>query len=521
MMLPNVLSLLRRSVERHGNRIALIDGDRRWTYDEWMRRVRGLAGSLSELGVRPSDRVGILTPTSELSVTAYYACQFVGAVAVPINHRLSAGEVAQILGDSGTRVLLYAGSVSDNALASCQLVRAVHSRICWDDGTAFSSGAHDYETLCETDVGSMRPFNALPGDPSSIMYTSGTTGKPKGVLHTHGNDVAVAINCTIEYGLSHNDRALHIAPFHHVGGLQAFFVPHVMVGATNVLQRRFSAAAALSAIEHEHITTVFAVPTQITRLIESAEWEVGDVSTVRLLTTGGAAASNDTMSRVGEKLGATVYNGYGMTEASLSLLLHAEDAPSRPGSCGKPTLMTSCRIVRFSRGVQVSPSEELPAGEIGELIVRGPHITPGYWNNGPATDEAIRDGWLFTGDLFSIDTDGFYAYHGRTDDLIVTGGENVYPREVEQILERCPGVKEVTVVGVPDANWGTAVGAFIVTDQPELSADSIDAYCRDSADLAPFKRPRFIEFVSAIPRNASGKPLRKLLGIPRRDVSEG
>jgi fatty-acyl-CoA synthase len=193
-----------------------------------------------------------------------------------------------------------------------------------------------------------------------------------------------------------------------------------------------------------------------------------------------------------------------MTEASLTLLLPPSDALSHLGSCGKPTLISKCRIVRPD-GADAAP------GEIGELLVQGPQMTPGYWNNPAETRRKIRDGWLHTGDLFSRDADGFHGFHGRADDMIVSGGENIYPREVEEILYRCPGVKEAAVVGAPDPKWGAVVTAFIVKASPELDEAAIDAFCRSSGDLAPFKRPRRIIFIDALPINPSGKVLKREL----------
>lgn len=512
----NIPTLLFRTVERFPEHTALVYEGRRWTYSEWFARVRRFAQALSDLGVRPSDRIAFYLNSSEASVTTYFACQLLGAAPVPLNFRFAAAEVAYILQDSGARVVVYAEELTDRLLAAAERLRIVHDYIVsGSDGANLSPGHHHFETLAETsvDAGVAWPDPA-PDDPSALVYTSGTTGRPKGVMHSHGNDVAIAMNCVMEYSLSHRDRALHIAPLHHVGGMQAYFIPHVMAGATNVLAGRSDAAMTLRMIERERITTLFAVPMQIQELLFHPRFDKHDRSSLRMITTGGAAMPAATMERVIRELCPRIYNGYGMTEASLALLLQPEDALSHLGSCGKPTLITKCRIVRHGPANEILPSEithtrdEVRPGEVGQLIVRGPQTMLGYWNDPLETMNKIKDGWLYTGDLFSKDDDGFYAFRGRVDDLIVSGGENIYPREVEEVLYQCPGVREAAVVGLPDATWGNRVAAFIVRSSTELTAEELERHCRESNQLAPFKRPRRVFFVDSLPTGPSGKVLR-------------
>jgi fatty-acyl-CoA synthase len=236
-----------------------------------------------------------------------------------------------------------------------------------------------------------------------------------------------------------------------------------------------------------------------------------DVSSLRMITTGGAAISAATMRHVIDRFCPNVFNGYGMTEASLTLLLRPQDALTHLGSCGKPTLISQCRIVEHAPSRDVTPEETVPQGTIGQLIVRGPQAMQGYWNNPTATADKLRRGWIYTGDLMSQDAEGFYHFHGRADDMIVSGGENIYPREVEEVLYRCPGVQEAAVVGLPDARWGAVVAAFIVRSDGSLTAESVDAYCRSSDALAAFKRPRRIVFVPELPTNPSGKVMKREL----------
>jgi len=509
----NIANILAQAVERYPTHRALVFENRRWTYAEWYARICRFAQALADLGVRPGDRVAFYVSTSEASVTTYFACQVLGAVAVPINFRLSPGEVAYILHDSGARVLVYGRQLMDNALKVAQQVRCVHDYISYaEHASTVPPGHHHFEALAEETIDRGEPRPMPRGDQlSALVYTSGTTGRPKGVMHSHANDVAIAMNCVMEYSLSHRDVALHIAPLYHVGGMQAFYIPHLMVGGTNVVLGRYDVLKTLEAIQAECVTTLFAVPTQIQEMLFHPRFREFSVASLRMITTGGAAIATTTMERVIRELCPNIYNGYGMTEASLTLLLHPHDALAHLGSCGKPTLISSCRIVRNDADRDVHPEDVVPPGEVGQLVVRGPQMTTGYWNNPIETQRKLKHGWLYTGDLFSRDAQGFYHFHGRADDMIVSGGENIYPREVEDVLYRCAGVKEAAVVGLPDAKWGSAVTAFVVRSDPALTAEAVDQYCRTCNDLAAFKRPRRVVFLDALPTNPSGKVLKREL----------
>jgi len=509
----DITTIFQQAVERYPDHTALVFEDRRWTYTEWYGRVSRFAQALSDLGVRPGDRVAFYVSTSEHSVTTYFACQLLGAVAVPLNFRLSPGEVAHILQDSGARILVYGRYLADNALKVQDRVRSVHDYIScsYDEGTVPDGHLH-FETLAESTVDRGEPRPIPAGDQlSALVYTSGTTGRPKGVMHSHANDVAIAMNCVMEYSLSHRDVALHIAPLYHVGGMQAFFIPHMMVGGTNVVLGRYEAVRTLETIQREKVTTLFAVPTQIQEMLFHPRFQEFEVSSLRMITTGGAAISSATMERVIKEFCPNIFNGYGMTEASLTLLLHPEDALAHLGSCGKPTLISNCRIIGNEPGREVPPSEIVAPGEIGQLIVRGPQAMSGYWNNPFETAKKLKAGWLYTGDLFSRDRNGFFHFHGRADDMIVSGGENIYPREVEEILYRCPGVQEAAIVGLPDPKWGSVVTAFVVRSDADVTADGIDAFCKSSDDLAGYKRPKRIVFLDTLPTNPSGKVLKREL----------
>jgi acyl-CoA synthetase (AMP-forming)/AMP-acid ligase II len=508
----DIATIFNQAVERYPEHTALVYLGRRWTYVEWSARVRRFAQALADMGVRPGDRVAFYVSTSENSVTTYFACQILGAIAVPLNFRLAPGEVAYILQDSGARVLVYGRYLTDNALKVQERLRSVHDYIsCSWDPEVIPPGHHQFDQLAEETVDRGEPRPIPSGDQlSALVYTSGTTGRPKGVMHSHANDVAIAMNCVMEYTLRHTDTALHIAPLYHVGGMQAFFIPHLMVGGTNVVLGRYQAEETLQTIAAERVTTLFAVPTQIQEMLFHPRFKEHDVASLRLITTGGAAISSATMERVINEFCPGIHNGYGMTEASLTLLLHPEDALTRPGSCGKSSLISTCRVIRHDLEHEVAPSDVVGPNEVGQLIVRGPQVMSGYWNNPYETSKKLKAGWLYTGDLVSRDDDGFFYFRGRADDMIVSGGENIYPREVEEVLYRCPGVQEAAVVGLPDPQWGSVVTAFIVRSDPALGIEDVDGFCKASGDLA-FKRPRRIVFVDELPTNPSGKVLKREL----------
>jgi acyl-CoA synthetase (AMP-forming)/AMP-acid ligase II len=497
-----ITSLFENTVAKYPDRLALVCGDARLTYAQWDVRVRGLAQALFDLGARQTDRIAIFQKTSDATATAYLACQLLGAIAVPMNYRMSANEAAFVIRDAGARVLIYDDSMQpvvakiEQALPDLRIYVRVTGHGSHDDEPDrhdAPSHHHDFDALIDSTRHRDAPLPPLaPDDISALVYTSGTTGRPKGAIHTHGNDVAIATNCVMEYSLTSNDSALHIAPLYHVGGMQAYFMPHLMVGAANIVLPRYDPERTLAAIGHPAFSG-------------------SDRSSLRMITTGGAAIPAAAMQRVIDEFCPNVYNGYGMTEASLTLLLHPRDALSRLGSCGKPTLISTCRIVTNDTERAVPSTEGVAPGEVGQLIVRGPQLARAYWNNPVETAKKFRDGWLYTGDLFSVDAGGYFHFHGRADDMIVSGGENIYPREVEEVLYHCPGVQEAAVIGVPDAKWGQAVTAFVVRSDSHLTEDAIIAFCKASDDLAPYKRPKKVLFVDRLPLNPSGKVLRREL----------
>lgn len=512
-MALDVASSLVRATERYPDRIALIFKEKRWTYSDWNRRVNRLAHVFSALNVRPHDRVAIYLENSEESVSTYLAVQKLGAIAVPINYRLSAEEAEYILQDSGARVLVYHRNLRNRVEKMADRCRGVQVHIFVGSGEERSLPEHHhFESLIEAMNKDEEPFyQNKPQDISALIYTSGTTGYPKGVIHTHENDIAIAMNCVMEYSLTSSDLALHIAPLYHVGGLQAFFLPHLFVGGANIVLGRYDPAETLTAIQREGITSLFAVPAQIIQMMGHPQFDSYDTASLRRITTGGASISATTMQQVLDQLCPRLFNGYGMTEASLTLILHPRDVLNKLGACGKSTLVSTAMIIRYEGETEILPHQTVERGQVGQLIVHGPQVAPGYWNNLYASSERFKNGWLYTGDLFSQDEDGFYYFEGRIDDMIVSGGENIYPREVENVLFSHPGVRDAAVAGLPHPRWGQAVTAFVVRDDDSLGEAEIFGLFKATDAIARFKRPKGVVFLHELPRNASGKALRRQL----------
>ncbi len=489
---------LARNARLWPGRVGLEDAGRAWTFAAWDARVNRLANALAGRGIGRGERVAILSHNREELVTAYLAAQKIAAVPVPMNFRLAGGEIAHILDDAGARLLFVETDLADAAgeAAAGRPVTLV------EIGGRRLRGAQAFEAFLANGRDAEPGVPVREDDVACFLYTSGTTGQPKGVAHTHAAHVALSIGCVMEYGLARSDRALDIAPLYHVAGMQSWFLPHLSVSATNVLMRRYDPEAAVRATAEAAITSLYAVPTQVVTMLQAPDLPRLRFPALRRLVTGGAASSAANLALAAEAFTPRVYNRYGQTEASCALTLHPEDAGGRLGSVGKPTHRTEVRLRPLD---DAAGQRACGPGEVGEILLRGPQVMREYHGKPEETAAALRGGWLRTRDLASRDAEGFYTIRGRLDDLIISGGENIYPREVEAVLQGHPGVLQAAVVGSPDPTWGEVVTAFIVRRDPRLTEEVVMAYCRASRDLAPFKRPRVVRFVDALPSNPSGK----------------
>jgi fatty-acyl-CoA synthase len=472
--------------------VALVDAATadRCTYAELEQRVISRASGLRERGVRRGDRVAVVGLNSVGYLETLFAISWVGAVAVPVNFRLSATEIGFILDDAHPVVLVHDATFATLAKAATEAAELATPRLV-EDVTLPSHGEPAAETVGADEV-------------AMLMYTSGTTGRPKGAMLTHGNLEWNAVNMlTAGEGLRPTDTTLAVAPLFHIGGLALFTLPLLYAGGTVVVAGGFDPRQVLEVIVREKVTVHFMVPAMWAAMSQVPDFDSYDLSQLRYLLCGGAPCPV-TVIEFYERKGLTFVEGFGMTElAPAALVLESAFVRSHAGSVGRPFLHVEVRIVD-------ERDEDVAPGEVGELVLRGPNVFAGYWGLPEATAEAMRGGWFHSGDLARQDAEGFVTLVDRKKDMIISGGENVYPIEVEQILHRHPGVADVAVIGAPDHRWGETIVAVIVpAPDAAIDGDQIITYCRER--IAHFKCPRRVEVVDELPRNATGKLLKREL----------
>jgi fatty-acyl-CoA synthase len=501
--------ILYETARRWPDRVAISQGEKVLTYDEWNRQVNAVARSLSErFGVSKGDRVGIIAFNSAEQLTGAFALQKLGAVYVSINFRLSIDELRYQIEDSELKVLIFDAELADTVLPCADIVEAL---IAIGPERKFSVGVSFSELGTASDEELAIAID--PNDPSLIMYTSGTTGRPKAVVLSHAAQYLNTLLCALEMQLTPFDRTLHIAPLFHVAAYHVMLLPHVLVGASNIIIRKFEPHAVVSAIREHQVTTMLAVPTQFDRIAA----EISDVSHVgaslRLAFNTGAPIKRRTVEAIRHKITPQLGAVYGLTEcSSLLTILLPEELERRGADCiGRPLVGVEIRVIEIADEPDVEAV--VTRGEAGMLIGRTEKLMNGYLHLPEKTAEAIKDGWLLTGDVVIEDQEGYFRLVDRADDMIRSGGENVYPQEVERVLLQHASVADCAVIGVPDEEWGERVKAFVVRRHHDLTAEALDAFCLDGR-LARYKRPKIIEFVDEIPRNPSGKILRKLLRRP-------
>jgi fatty-acyl-CoA synthase len=463
--------------------VALIHDGTPVTYASLRDRVVRLAHALRRAGIGPGDRVAYLGFNHPSFLETLFATGMLGGVFVPLNARLAAPEIAYQLADSGASALVHALPVDDPP------VRTVIPR-------------DELDRLPPAD----EPIDEPVGldDPCMIMYTSGTTGRPKGAVLTHGNITWNAVNVLVDHDLIAREVALVSAPLFHTAGLNMLTLPVLLKGGTCVLTPGFDVEATFDLIERHRVTFMFGVPAMFQAVARSPRWATADLSSLRLLTCGGAPVPPSLIATYQER-GLTFLQGYGMTEAAPgALFLDAAHAVAKAGSAGVPHFFTDVRVV--------APGglKEVPTGETGEVVVAGPHVMSGYWGLPEETERAFTDGWFRTGDAARLDEDGYAYVVDRIKDVIISGGENVYPAEVEHALLADPDVVECAVIGVPDERWGETGRAIIVAREGSgLTAERVLDSLADR--LARYKLPTSVIFTDEIPRNGTGKILKARL----------
>jgi fatty-acyl-CoA synthase len=494
----------RRRVKSEG-RPALVDGDRTVTYDELAERVDRLANALADRGVGAGDRVAYLGENHPAFLETLFAAGTLGAVFVPLNTRLAPPELAYALTDCGAVVLVHSAELAEAATVASAGTAVTH-RIVVGDG---ADGAEALDGALA--AASPEHVDSTVGldDPAMILYTSGTTGRPKGALLTHGNITWNCLNVLVDYDVTSDAVALMISPMFHVASLTMGVLPTLLKGATVVLEARFDPGRVLALIEQHRVTSMSGVPTTYQMLSEHPAWAGADLSSLRTLTCGGSAVPLRVIDAY-ERRGLAFTGGYGMTEtAPGATSLQPRYSRSKAGSAGLPHFFTDVRIADPLGTV-------LPAGGAGEIQVQGPNVVPGYWQRPDATAESFADDvWFRSGDIGHVDADGFLYISDRLKDMIISGGENVYPAEVEQAIMELDAVSGVAVVGVPDPRWGEVPRAYVQLKDGATLDDGAVARHLDGR-LARYKIPRTVVVVDELPRTPSGKILKRDLR-PGRD----
>jgi fatty-acyl-CoA synthase len=493
---------LERRADINPEKPALIDGARVLTYRALRDRVATVASGLRARGVARGDRVAVLSVNRAEYVETLFAAARLGAIVVPLNWRLAAPEVAFQVGDSEPKVLLVDPALSSlvDAVRAHPELRPVKTVVAFDAETPPLPATEPYSALLET------PASEPEGrfdDPFLIMYTSGTTGRPKGAVLSQATQFWNSVNIGAAVDLTSADVTLNVLPMFHTGGIGLFTLPSLHHGATAVLQRAFDPDETTRLVARHGVTAMFGVPAIYLALLASEAFRAADLTRTRF-SCGGAPCPLTVIETFRDR-GLLFQQGYGLTEtAPTCLLIPAADAFRKAGSAGKAAIHVETRVVDDG-------GRDVPPGGTGEVWTRGPNLFSGYWRRPDATAEVFsEDGWFKTGDLARIDDEGFIFIVDRKKDMIISGGENIYPAEVEDVLYRHPAIAEVAVIGVPHDRWGETPTAIVVLKPgARLTAEELVAFCEGR--LARFKIPRTVAFVDVLPRNAAGKVLKRML----------
>ena len=489
-----------QSVERSPHALAVVDGEQRLTYIEWYERIQRAAAGLSALGLERGDRLLLVLQNRIEMATLHWACQFLGVIATPLNWRAKPDEVEYCLRDSGARAIAYepvSEAAVDGSAAAAALPR-------------IAVGGAPGGTLGFQELLARRPetpiLAAQAEDISLMLYTSGTTGKPKGVPRRHRAERAGALGHVAQNLYRRGERTLGVMPLYHTMGVRSLLAMALIDGLF-VCVPKFDCAAAFHYIEQERVTNLYLVPTLYHDMLAWREKHGADISSVRKLGFAGAPMPDGLLKRLSDTFKPELFvNHYGSSEVYTFAI--DQDATRKAGSAGRAGINTRLRVVPLNAD---SPEGSVAPGEEGQIIcdLKGDEAFEGYWNRPDADAKSIRGGWYFTGDTGYLDEDGDLFVTGRIDDMIISGGENISPVDIESVLSLHPAVDEVAVAGLADERWGQKVVAFVKA-HGEVSPEALNAYCQ-SSDLLNFKRPREYVFVREIPKSPVGKILRRKL----------
>ncbi|HEX78181.1 MAG TPA: fatty acid--CoA ligase [Dehalococcoidia bacterium] len=495
-----------RNARNYPSKIALVFGNDRYTFKEFNDRVNRLTRALLDSGVERGGRIAILAENCPQYAEAYFATAKGGLVILPLNARLAGPELVYIINDAQVSTLLVEKEFLGLIDSIWSQLETVANLI-----TIGEAGENSYELLISRYPPEEPDIRVDEDDLACLMYTSGTTGRPKGAMLTHRNLIANALNPILAFQFRHDDITLHLAALYHVAA-QWPLMSHFYLGATNVLLKKFEPLATLKVVETERITTLNAVPVMISGLLDQLDKEEHDLSSASWIGYGASPMPLPLIKRALHRFGQVMVQLYGLTESGgivtwLPQEDHIIEGPEeklrRLTSCGKEIINVEVRVVDEA-GQDVAP------GQVGEIIVRGDNVMKGYWAQPEATAETLKGGYLHTGDLATVDEEGYIYIVDRKKDMIISGGENIYSREVEEAIFAHPAVRDVAVIGVPDEKWGEAVKAVVVLKEGATATEEeIIEFCRQR--IASYKKPKSVDFVPELPRNATGKVLKTLL----------
>jgi len=498
--------LIRRAVRQFEHNIAVAEpGGECLSFQEINERATRLAQGLLSLGLRKGDRVAVLMFNSHEYLETYLALAKAGLVRVSLNTRLSEQEYAYVLADSESRAVIVGEEFADRILS----VKSSLKELRWIISLGQATGEEfSYEQILSSSSAEEPQVTLTPEDVFRLHYTSGTTGRPKGAIQTHTARVVTTLNTLLDVvNFTQEDKVLHAAPLTHASG--NLFLPSFVRGATNIPVKKYDPQTFLETVEREGVTTVFLAPTMIIRLLNFPDLKRYTLSSLHTIIYGGAPMPVEKIKEALQILGKKFVQIYGLAEATWACTVltredHDLQKPEKLATIGRELSNVQIRIVN-DEGKEVSP------GETGEIAIRGPHVMREYWKLPEATAAVLRDGWFHTGDLARMVAGGYITVVDRRGEMIVSGGFNVYPKEVEDVLYQHPAVLEAAVFGVPDNEWGEGVKAVVVLKEgSSLTEEEIISYCRNN--LASYKKPRSVEFsTEPLPKNSAGKVLRRLI----------
>lgn len=479
-------------------RTAISDPDRKlkFTYAEFFQWAQAFAYVLSNrFNIKPGDRIGVISQNELEYVILFYAAQRLGAILVPFNQRLAAPELSYLIKDCQPKVIFYQHEFFEKLNLSLAQMGSVTECFSLNEGNCLASLGKEF-------FGKSFEFLGHAEAPCMIIYTSGTTGFPKGAVITPKMIFWNSINTGLRLNLTQKDKAVIFLPFFHTGAWNVLTTPFIHHGAELIFLKKFDADKILEISARESCSLLFGVPTTMDMMASSAKFSSYDLSKLRYAIVGGEPMSVESI-KIWHQKGVAIRQGYGLTEFGPNVFsLNEEDAIRKIGSIGFPNFYIEAKIVGES-------GQTLNVNQVGELALKGPVQMLSYWNNPNATEETIRDGWLYTGDLVRQDEEGYYYVVGRKKDMYKSGGENVYPAEIEQVLRSYPGIKESAVIGVPDNKWGEVGHAFLALTEEKFDQSSVIQYCQQR--LAKFKIPRYFTLLESLPKGDSGKILKRNL----------